>query len=90
MSDLQTIKSQLMGLSYNDKIQMSEWLHTQIDFERGEAVKAKGAEVSSKIESFLDKAIKVTTKAGDSLMDQFKTATTNTPENNKQIEGEKK
>lgn len=88
MTDLQPIKNQLIGLSYEDKIQLSEWLHTQIDFERGEAVKAKAALVGNKIDSFLDKASKITKTAGNNLMDQFKSATSK--DTSKITEGENK
>ena len=75
MKDLQPFKNSLMTLTYEEKIQMSEWLHTQIDFERGEYVKSKGKQVTEQIGSFLDKASKVTKTAGNSLLDSFKEAT---------------
>jgi hypothetical protein len=73
--DLQPFKNSLMSLTYEEKIQMSEWLHTQIDFERGEYVKQKGKEVTAQIENFANKAAAVTKTAGNSLIDQFKKAT---------------
>lgn len=73
--DLQPFKNSLMTLTYEEKIQMSEWLHTQIDLERGEYVKQKGKEVTEQIGKFADKAAHVTKTAGNSLMDQFKTIT---------------
>lgn len=81
MQDLQPYKNNLMSLSYEEKIQMSEWLHTQIDLERGQAVKDKAAKVSGQIGSFLDKAAKITKTAGNNLLDQFRSANENTSEN---------
>jgi hypothetical protein len=78
--DLQPFKNSLMSLTYEEKIQMSEWLHTQIDLERGEYVKQKGKEVTEQIGKFADKAAQVTKTAGNSLMDQFKKATGNEPQ----------
>jgi hypothetical protein len=75
MADLQTVKNSLMGLTYEEKIQMSEWLHTQIDFERGEYVKQKGKEVSEKISNFADKAARITKTGASSLRDAFNQAT---------------
>ena len=57
MKDLQPFKNSLMSLSYEEKIQMSEWLHTQIELERGEHLKEKIKEVDSKVNSFLGKAL---------------------------------
>lgn len=74
MKDLQPFKNSLMTLTYEEKIQMSEWLHTEIDLERGEYIKEKGKQVSDRIGSFIDKAANVTKTAGNSLMDQFKGA----------------
>lgn len=79
--DLTPYKNKLMELSYEEKIEMSEWLHTQIDFERGEYVKKKGAEVSEKIGNFVEKAAAVTKSAGNSLMNQFKSATNESDSN---------
>lgn len=70
--DLQPYKNQLMGLSYEEKIQMSEWLHAQIDIERAEYVKQKGKQVTEQLGSFIDKASQVTKTAGNSLLDSFK------------------
>ncbi len=78
MKDLQPFKNQLMSLSYEEKIQMSEWLHTQIDLERGQAVKEKAKEVGDQMNNFINKAASVTKSAGDSLLDSFKNATNNT------------
>lgn len=75
MKDLQPFKNQLMSLSYEEKIQMSEWLHTQIDLERGQAVKEKAKEVGDQMNNFINKAASVTKSAGDSLLDSFKNAT---------------
>lgn len=81
MKDLQPIKNSLMTLTYEEKIQMSEWLHTQIEFERGEYVKQKGKEVSDQIGAFAQKAAAATKTAGSSLLDAFKGATnSNEPE----------
>lgn len=57
MKDLQPFKNSLMSLSYEEKIQMSEWLHTQIELEIGENLKTKTKQVDAKFNSFLDKAI---------------------------------
>lgn len=57
MKDLQPYKNQLMGLTYEEKIQISEWLHTEIDLERGEAVKEKMKKVDNQIGGFLNKAM---------------------------------
>jgi hypothetical protein len=81
MKDLQPFKSSLMTLTYEEKIQMSEWLHTQIDLERGEYVKKKGAEVTEKIGSFLDKATELTKGAANSLSAQFRTVDNNSDNN---------
>jgi hypothetical protein len=75
--DLQPYKNKLMELSYNEKIEMSEWLHTQIDLERGEAVKEKMKQVGEQTDNFLKKAAEVTKTAGNSLMNSFKKATSN-------------
>lgn len=57
MKDLQPFKNSLMSLSYEEKIQMSEWLHTQIELERGEHLKEKIKQVDGKVNSFLGKAL---------------------------------
>jgi len=80
--DLQPYKNKLMELTYEEKMQMSEWLHTQIDFERAEHVKKKGQEVTQKIGTFFEKAAEVTKVAGNSLLDQFKGASNETQSNN--------
>jgi hypothetical protein len=74
LKDLQPYKNKLMELTYEEKIEMSEWLHKQIELELGEAVKAKSAKVTTQMNSFIDKAAAVTKTAGNSLMDQFKGA----------------
>lgn len=81
MKDLQPFKNSLMSLSYEEKIQMSEWLHTQIDFERAEYVKEKGLKISNQIGSFIDKAAQVTKTAGNSMLDSFKQATNSKNDN---------
>ena len=73
--DLMPYKNKLMELNYNEKIEMSEWLHTQIDLERGQAVKEKMNQVGDQLDSFLNKAQQVTKTAGNSLLDQFRNAT---------------
>lgn len=73
--DLTPYKSKLMELTYDEKIIMSEWLHKQIELEMGEAVKAKGKQVSERIGSFFEKAVQTTKVAGSNLADQFKKAT---------------
>lgn len=73
--DLQPYKNNLMQLSYTDKIELSEWLHQEIDFERGEHVKQKGQEVTEKIGNFINKAAQVTKSTGENLLDTFKGAT---------------
>ena len=75
MKDLQPTKNQLMGLTYEEKIQISEWLHTQIDLERGQAVKEKAVKVGAQINSFLDKAAAITKTGAQNLREQFKQAT---------------
>lgn len=70
--DLQPYKNQLMGLSYEEKIQMVEWLHSQIEIERGEYVKQKGKQVTEQLGSFIDKAAQATKTTGNSLLDAFK------------------
>ena len=80
MKDLQPFKNSLMSLTYEEKIQMSEWLHAQIDFERAEYVKEKGKQVTEQIGKFTEKAAQVTKSAGNILMDQFRNATNGTSE----------
>lgn len=75
MADLQSVKNSLMGLTYEEKIQMSEWLHTQIEFERSAYVKQKGKEVSDQFSKFADKAAQITKSAGNSLRNSFNQAT---------------
>ena len=57
MKDLQPYKNNLMSLTYEEKIQMSEWLHTQIELERGDIVKQKMSQVNTQFEGFLGKAM---------------------------------
>jgi len=73
MKDLQPFKNSLMTLTYEEKIEMSEWLHKQIEFEIKGAVEVK--KNSEALGSFLDKAEKVTKSAGQSLRDSFNQAT---------------
>ena len=80
MKDLQPFKNSLMTLTYEEKIQMSEWLHAQIDLERGDYVKKKGQEVTEKIGSFLSKAAEATKGAANNLSAQFRTVSGNEPE----------
>jgi riboflavin synthase len=75
MKDLQPFKNSLMTLTYEEKIEMSEWLHKQIEFEIKGAVEAKVKKNSEALGSFLDKAEKVTKSAGQSLRDSFNQAT---------------
>ena len=75
MSDLQPVKNSLMGLTYEEKIQMSEWLHTQIEFERSAYVQQKGQQVSDQFSKFADKAAQITKSAGNSLRNSFNQAT---------------
>lgn len=75
MSDLKPVKNSLIGLTYEEKIQMSEWLHTQIELERGEYVKKKGQEASDKFGDFTDKASSILKSAGNSLRNSFNQAT---------------
>jgi len=72
MADLLPYKNKLMELSYEDKIQMSEWLHTQIDFERSAAVQEKIKQTQAKTESFLSKASNITSNGAKGLSDGFK------------------
>ncbi len=74
MADLLPYKNKLMELSYEDKIQMSEWLHTQIDLERGQAVKEKIKETAEKTENFLNKAAAVTATGSKNLASSFRKA----------------
>lgn len=73
--DLQPYKNNLMQLSYTEKIELSEWLHQEIDFERGEHVKQKGKEVTEQIGNFINKAAQVTKTAGNDMLDSFRSAT---------------
>lgn len=57
MKDLQPFKNSLISLSYDEKIQMSEWIHAQIELERSKYLKEKIKEVDVKVTGFLDKAI---------------------------------
>jgi len=75
MKDLQPFKNSLMTLTYEEKIQMSEWLHTQIEFEMKEAVKEKGKKVSGQVDNFLEKAAAVTKTGANSLKDMLDEAT---------------
>jgi hypothetical protein len=77
MKDLQPVKDSLKTLTYEEKIQLSEWLHEQIDLERGEYINKKGAEVSEKFNSFLDKASEITKGTMKSLSTQFRTVDDN-------------
>jgi hypothetical protein len=80
--DLHTIKGQLLGLSYTEKIELSEWLHTQIDLERGAAVKEKAKQVGEQLDKFLTKATEKTKDVGNSLLDQFRQSNNQNPQNN--------
>lgn len=75
MRDLQPFKNSLMTLSYEEKIEMSEWLHKQIEFEMKDAVKEKAKKVSGQVDNFLDKAATVTKTGANSLKDMFNEAT---------------
>lgn len=75
MRDLQPFKNSLMTLSYEEKIEMSEWLHKQIEFEMKDAVKEKAKKVSGQVDSFIDKAAAVTKTGANSLKDMFNEAT---------------
>lgn len=75
MRDLQPFKNSLMTLSYEEKIEMSEWLHKQIEFEMKDAVKEKAKKVSGQVDNFLDKAAAVTKTGAQSLRDAFNQAT---------------
>lgn len=74
MTDLSTYKAKLMELSYEDKMLMSEWLHDQISFERGQAVKDKIKETSEKTEDFLTKAAAITSSKSKDLASSFRNA----------------
>ena len=56
---------------------MSEWIHTQIDFERGKYLKQKEKEISEKIANFTEKAARITKSGASSLRDAFNQATDN-------------
>jgi len=71
MKDLQPFKNSLMSLTYEEKIEMSEWLHKQIEFEMGQAVKNKAQKVSGQVDNFLNKAAEVTKTGAKSLRDSF-------------------
>lgn len=73
--DLQPYKTKLMELTYNEKIEMSEWLHKQIELEMGQAVKDKAKIVGDQLNSFINKAAKVTKTAGNDLLNSFREAT---------------
>ena len=79
MRDLKPYMDKLMELSYEEKIQMSEWLHKEIELEMGDAVKAKAQKVGEQLSSFLDKAAATTKSAGNSLLDSFRDATSGEP-----------
>ncbi len=81
--DLQPYKNKLMELTYNEKIEISEWLHTQIDFERGHAVKEKIDQLEDKMNNLFDKAAIVTKTAGNNVLDSFKSITSNKSEGDK-------
>jgi hypothetical protein len=72
MKDLMPYKNQLMTLSYEEKIEISDWLHKQIDLERSQAIKEKAKQVDSQVNNFLDKAIEKTKNGGNSLLDAFR------------------
>ena len=72
MKDLMPYKNKLMELTYEEKIHMSEWLHTEIDLERAQAVKEKAAKVNDQLNSFLDKAAATTKTTGGSLLNSFR------------------
>lgn len=74
MADLLPYKNKLMELSYEDKMLMSEWLHDQIDLERGQAVKDKIKETSEKTEEFLSKAAAITSGKAKDLTSSFRNA----------------
>jgi len=75
MKDLQSIKGLLVGLSYEEKIEISEFLHTEIENCIGQAVKDKGKKASESFDKFLDKAEAVTKTGAQSLRDAFNQAT---------------
>ena len=73
--DLQPYKTKLMELSYNEKIQMSEWLHKEMALEMGQAVKEKAKVVGQQLDTFLDKAAKITKTTGNDMLNTFRSAT---------------
>jgi hypothetical protein len=72
--DLQPYKNKLMELDYNEKMVISEWLRTEIDFERGQAVKEKMKQISEQTDAFIHKAAAATKSGAQSLSDTFKKA----------------
>lgn len=85
----QELKNQIVGLAYTDKLELSEWLHKQIQLEMADATKKKAAETSERFGSFLDKAAEVTKTGSGNLFSKFsKVFGSNKPEQEtpKQIE----
>lgn len=58
MADLTTIKTQISALSYEDKIALSSWIHTEIQAGMAENTKKAVEKLETQTNSFLDKAAK--------------------------------
>jgi len=56
MADLTTIKTQISALSYEDKIALSSWIHTEIQAGMAENTKKSMEKLDTKTEGFLNKA----------------------------------
>lgn len=69
--NLQEIKNQIVGITYEEKIQLSDWLHKQIQIEMADATKKKAAETSERFGNFLTKAANVTKTGGSDLFKTF-------------------
>lgn len=74
--DLTPYKNKLNELSYEDKMEMSEWLHGQIEIDRAIAIKEKAKKVEGQMDSFLTKANNTLKDTKNSILDVFRSAGT--------------
>lgn len=70
--DLSPYKAKIMELSYEEKMEMSEWLHTQIETERSSIIKEKAKKVEGQMDNFLTKATTTLKGAGNNLLKSFR------------------
>jgi hypothetical protein len=70
--DLTPYKNKLNELSYEDKMEMSEWLHSQIELDRAAAIKEKAKKVEGQMDSFLTKANNTLKDTGNSILSTFR------------------